>query len=57
MTETINTPSNPMKKSLEEDSWIKGLRVTLLEKLEPLEAAENMTETVSIGVNLCYAQT
>ncbi len=46
-----------MKKSLEEDSWIKGLRVTLLEKLEPLEAAENMTETVSIGVNLCYAQT
>jgi hypothetical protein len=47
MTETINLPSNPMEKSLEEDSWIKGLRVTLLEKLEPLQAAENMTETVS----------
>jgi hypothetical protein len=47
MSETINAPSNPMKNSLEEDNWIKGLRVALLEKLKPLEAAENMTETES----------
>jgi hypothetical protein len=47
MNKTTNESSNPMKNSSEEDNWIKGLRVALLEKIKPLEAAENMTETES----------
>jgi hypothetical protein len=39
--------AKPIKNSSEEDNWIKGLRVALLEKIRPLEAAENTTETVS----------
>jgi hypothetical protein len=39
--------SDLMENSLEEDSWIKGLRVALLEKIRPLEVAGNMTETVT----------
>jgi hypothetical protein len=37
----------PIEISAEEDNWIKGLRVALLENIQPLEAAENTTETVT----------
>jgi hypothetical protein len=43
----MNQPSNSRERPLEKDNWIKGLRETLLGKLKPLEAMENMTETVS----------
>jgi hypothetical protein len=32
---------------LEEDNWIRGLRITLLENIQPLEAAGNTTGTVT----------
>jgi hypothetical protein len=41
-----NKSIEPIETSSEEDNWIKGLRAALLENLRPLEAAENMTETV-----------
>jgi hypothetical protein len=47
MYKSTNMSSNPMENSMAEDNWIKGLRVALLEKIKPLEAAENMTETES----------
>jgi hypothetical protein len=42
-----NKSVEPIETSLEEDNWIKGLRVALLENIQPLEAAENTTETVT----------
>ena len=42
-----NKPVKPNQTSLEEDNWTKGLRVVLLENIQPLEAAENTTETVT----------
>jgi hypothetical protein len=41
-----NASVDPIETSSEEDNWIKGLRVALLENIRPLEVAENMTETV-----------
>jgi hypothetical protein len=38
-----NKAVEPIETSSEEDSWIKGLRVALLENIQPLEAAENTT--------------
>jgi hypothetical protein len=37
----------PVETSAEEDNWIKGLRVTLLENIQLLEAAGNTTEAVA----------
>jgi hypothetical protein len=37
-------PVKPNQTSLEEDNWTKGLRVVLLENIQPLEAAGNTTE-------------
>jgi len=42
-----NKSVEPVETSAEEDNWIKGLRVTLLENIQPLEAAENTTEAVT----------
>ena len=42
-----NKSVEPVETSAEEDNWIKGLRVTLLENIQPLEAAENKTEAVT----------
>ncbi len=42
-----NKPVKPNQTSLEEDNWTKGLRVVLLENIQPLEAAGNTTETVT----------
>jgi hypothetical protein len=42
-----NASVDPIETSSEEDDWIKGLRVALLEHIRPLEVAENMTETVT----------
>jgi hypothetical protein len=47
MNKPTNASSNPIKNLLAEDNWLKGLRVALLEKIKPFEAAENMTETES----------
>jgi hypothetical protein len=40
-------PVEPIRTFLEEDNWIGGLRVALLEKIQPLEAAGNTTGTVT----------
>jgi hypothetical protein len=37
--------AKPIKNQSEEDNWIKGLRVTLLENIRPHEAAEKITQT------------
>jgi hypothetical protein len=42
-----NKSVEPIETSAEEDNWIKGLRVTLLENIQPLEAAGNTTEAVA----------
>jgi hypothetical protein len=42
-----NKSVKPNQTSLEEDNWTKGLRAVLLENIQPLEAAENTTETVT----------
>jgi hypothetical protein len=42
-----NKPVKPNQTSLEEDNWTEGLRIVLLENIQPLEAAENTTETVT----------
>jgi hypothetical protein len=36
-----NKPVEPTRTSLEEDDWVGGLRVVLLENIQPLEAAGN----------------
>jgi hypothetical protein len=42
-----NKSVDPVETTAEEDNWIKGLRVSLLENIQPLEAAENTTEAVT----------
>jgi hypothetical protein len=42
-----NKPVEPIRTSLEEDNWIRGLRVALLENIQPLEAAGDTTGTVT----------
>jgi hypothetical protein len=42
-----NKPVEPIRISSEEDNWIRGLRVVLLENIQPLEAAGNTTGTVT----------
>jgi hypothetical protein len=42
-----NQPVKPNQTSLEEDNWTKRLREVLLENIQPLEAAENTTGTVT----------
>jgi hypothetical protein len=42
-----NKPVKPNQTSLEEDNWTRGLRVVLLENIQPLEAAGNTTGTVT----------
>ena len=42
-----NKPVEPIETSLEEDNWIRGLSVVLLENIQPLEAAGNTTGTVT----------
>jgi hypothetical protein len=42
-----NKPAEPIQTSLEEDNWTRGLRVVLLENIQPLEAAGNTTGTVT----------
>jgi hypothetical protein len=40
-------PVKPNQISVEEDNWTKGLRTVLLGNIQPLEATENTTETVT----------
>jgi len=42
-----NKPVETTRTSLEEDDWFGGLRVVLLENIQPLEAAGNTTGTVT----------
>ncbi len=42
-----NKPVKPSQTSLKEDNWTKGLRIVLLENIQPLEAAENTTEALT----------
>jgi hypothetical protein len=42
-----NKTVKPNQTSLEEDNWTKGLRIVLLENIQPLEAAENTKENVT----------
>jgi hypothetical protein len=42
-----NKPAEPIQTSLEEDNWTIGLRVVLLENIQPLEASGNTTGTVT----------
>jgi hypothetical protein len=42
-----NKSADPIGTSSEEDNWVKGLRVALLENIRPLEVAENMMEIVT----------
>ncbi len=49
-----NKSVKPNQTSLEDDNWTKGLRIVLLENIQPLEAAEDTTETVTASAPMCW---